>query len=150
MGVDYVQNCIFGFAVKAEDLLVELSPEITEKQPRYDTRTGKVSHYENVVVKQSEEVYRFEDLEDEGIHTLANLIYKKYPDLECHVGSDDDYRPSGIYIGYKLGCRENDWGACLLDGEVSMDELLNMKNSLVEKFPDFKDRIKIHFFWWAG
>lgn len=150
MGVDYVQNCVFGFFIEVEDLLVELSPEITEEQPRYDTRTGKVSHYENVVVKQSEEVYRFEDLEDEEIHILANLIYKKYPDLECHVGSDDDYRPSGIYIGYNLGDGDNDWGTRLLDGEVSIDELLNMKNSLANNFPEFQDKIKIHFFWWAG
>ena len=94
MGVDYVQNCVFGFAVKAEDLVVELSPEIVEEQPRYDTRTGQVSHYEKVIVKQSEEVYRFEDLEDEELYVLAKKISEKYPDLECCVDSDDEYRIS--------------------------------------------------------
>ena len=150
MGVDYIQNCVFGFAVKAEDLLVELSPEITEEQPRYDTRTGQVSHYEKVIVKQSEEVYRFEDLEDEELYVLAKKIGEKYPDFEAQVYTDDNYDEVGIYVGYKLGERANDWGTCLLDGEVSMDELLNMKNSLANNFPEFQDKIKIHFFWWAG
>lgn len=150
MGVDYVQYCVFGFSIEAEDLLVELSPEIVEEQPRYDTRTGQVSHYEKVIVKQSEEVYRFEDLEDEEVYVLVDLINKKYPDFEAQVYTDDNYDEVGIYVGYKLGERANNWGPRLLDGEVSIDELLTMKDSLVEKFPDFKDRIKIHFFWWAG
>lgn len=36
MGVNYSQYCILGICVPQEELEVELSPEETESQPRYD------------------------------------------------------------------------------------------------------------------
>lgn len=151
MGVNYTQNCILGFVIKAEDLLVELSPEISEEQPRYDTRTGKVSHYENVVMKQAETVYRFENLEDDWMPELVESISNKYPHLYCGYNTNDpEYDTPYIYIGYQLGESNDNGNNELLDGEISLEELEVMKNNIIKQFPEFQDEIKIHFFWWAG
>lgn len=148
MGVDHVQHCVFGICLRAADLRVELSPEISEKQPRYDTKTGAITHYEKVVVKHAESMYRFEDLEEGCFFELADAIGRKYENLEslCDGNKEDKH----IYIGYSLGDNAGDWGSDLLSGEVSLHGLVNMENSLRNIFPKFEEDIKIYFFNWVG
>lgn len=152
MGFNYTQHCIFGFKLKVEDLLVELSPEVSENQPRYDTKTGKISHYEKVIIKKAQKVYRFEDIEDDWIPEFVELINEKYPGLSCSYNTDNaDFDTPYIYIGCNIGSMNDDWSRHkFLEGEVSIEQLLEMKNKISEYFPDFQDQIKIHFFCWVG
>jgi len=133
MGVDYNQYCYVGFKVDIEDLEVVVTPEVTEDQPQYDTKTGEITHYDTVVIKDEESHYKFYDLILEDADDMTYDIEERY-DVSCHHDYDEETLLVGVEIGQEL---KEGWSRInLLDGEFSFDELNEIKNKVQEKFPD--------------
>ena len=139
MGVDYNQYCYVGFTLDANDLRVVVSPEVVEYQNRYDPKTGEITHQEEVVVKDEIAVYKFYDIliDDEDVDDLSDIVYEieeRY-EVSCHYDSDEEVLLVGIDISSDLKPDEYS-KISLLDGEVSIEELNNLKKEIQDKFPD--------------
>lgn len=151
MSYSYYQYCILGFGIPASELEIEISPIETEDQPRYDTKTGKISHYETVVIKSGESVYRFQDLEAEHPSELAEEIEIKYPNLIAkyqngEYGNAMDF----LYIGFEVGEQTDVGSINLIDGSLSLRDLSEIENQLIEMFPRYRNEIKLHLFSWIN
>jgi hypothetical protein len=148
MGVNYEQIAVLGIEVKAKDCKVITSPAVYEKQNRYNSKTGKVSHQETVLVKEEEYKYSFGGFEFEDFWDLGNdADFRDMfidPNLEM-VYVCDDYSDGRYLIGYKIGDDADCGRATLLDGEISVAELVEKQLKLEEIFSSNKDRIKLHF-----
>ncbi len=115
MGVNFQQYCLIGRSYKLADLEVVDSEEITEKQPRYDSKTGKVKSHETVIVKEEESHYELLGTSVEDPYEFEELFKKM--GLKAIV---DD---TSIHVGQLLG-RNKDFGRVeLLDGTVELDKL---------------------------
>lgn len=137
MGTSYRQYCLIGFFVPKDELEVEISPEIIDKQPRYDTRTGEITHYQTVIVKHAKNKYVFDEETDESIEDLAYLLQKKYKGL--HFITHYDYCSGdceGLYVGYNLLNKNNNSNIELLNGVLSLEFLEEMKQKIQKIFPD--------------
>jgi hypothetical protein len=145
MGVNYTQHCMLGFYLDADDITVIRQPAIYDEQPRYDTRTGKQTHTEKVLVKQEEAVYQFEDLEDEYLEELGEQIADKYG-VGCRVDQEYEFLCVGIDVAESA-----DYGRVdLLNDDIDIKSLLQEAEELKEKFPQYKDQIGLHFFSYVG
>jgi len=143
MGVNYTQHCMLGFYLDADDITVIRQPAVYDEQPRYDTRTGKQTHTEKVLVKQEEAVYQFEDLEDEWLEELGEQIADKYG-VCCIVDQDHEFVCVGIDVAESA-----DYGRVdLLNDDVSLETLMLWADDLKEQFPKYE--IGLHFFSYVG
>jgi hypothetical protein len=134
MGVNYSQYCYLGLAFDLDEIHFIESPAEYKLEDRYDVKTGKVTHQEKVLVKEEVSYYKinganFEDPDDFNIKNFETI-------------SNNDR----IYVGYSIG-NFRDYGRVdLLEGSISLDELIKMSNEIKNAFPDYKDKVMIHFF----
>jgi hypothetical protein len=115
MGINYKQYCLVGKAYHLSDLEVVDSEEITEKQPRYDSKTGKVKSYETVIVKEEESHYELLGASVEEPYEFEEFFRKK----GLSVVTDDEF----LYVGHLLGEYKDFGRADLLEGSVELNEL---------------------------
>ena len=139
MGVDYNQYCYVGFTVDANDLRVVVSPEVVEWRNRYDPITGEITHQEKVVVKDEVAVYKFYDvlLDEDDVNSIGDIsseIEEKY-EVSCHYDSEEEVLLVGIDISSDLK-HDRYSRVSLFDGEVSIEELNNLRKEVQDKFPD--------------
>lgn len=146
MGTNFTQYAIVGFKVSINDLKEVLSEKITEKQPRYNTKTGKIDKYEEVVVKEETCVYKLFGYTFEStweVHEIAEQICNDF------VYEDDDligvshFDGDDLYIGVSLG-DTNDLGRVeLLEGEMSLEEITRAFEVAKRGLPGYD--IKLYF-----
>lgn len=91
MGVDYTQHCLVGVRVNVADINVVVKEAIYEDQNRYDTRTGKITHVEKVLVKSQVSKFVFNNKEYENIYNIEN----DYKDMTFIYNYDE----SAFYLG---------------------------------------------------
>lgn len=141
MGVNYSQTCILGWVFDSDDVEREVSPAKYEQQARYDTKTGEVSHYDNVLVKARDYALELAGEKADCIWELSEAVAKKFG-LQCATDEDT------FYIGIKLG-EQTDYGrADLLDDTVCLDDLALSINRLRELQGDIAGddtEIALHF-----
>lgn len=136
MGVYFKQHAILGFEIKHKDSKVIISDAVYEEQARYDTKTGKQTHTEKVLVKEAEYKYVYRDLEEECFYYLANKLEDKYKEYSFISVIDID---DSILVGFNLNEKQLDYGrACLLETEIDFDDLLDRTYALMNIFPDEK------------
>lgn len=146
MGINYSQYAVYGFVIKKADCYYVAAPAVTEKQNRYDTKTGKISHTQEVVVKEEEGYYLFSGrkydeffaLYEDMVETLASR------DIDIVYVTDDEYN-SVLYVGRILGKSVDCGRADLLAGPpYSLHELTDLDQWLRSEFPH--DEPALHFF----
>lgn len=137
MGTNYEQQCIVGFMLGDDEAKHILSPAVYEEQARYNTRTGKQTHTEKVLVKEEDYVYRFGDCEGYDLYDLGNTIANKHNVDFFH--DDDGY----LFIGKFVG-ETNDYGRVdLLEDTVSFSLLQSLREDVQDIFKD--QCIELHF-----
>lgn len=127
MGIDYTQCCIYGLAIRKEDVKTVISPAKYEKQNRYNPKTGKVTHTENTLVKEAEESYSIFGVNEESFHELGWALAKAFPELAVYVPYDEDV----IYLGYNVADSEGGGRVTLLRGFICLEELSDLHKQLV-------------------
>ena len=140
MGVNYTQRCILGFLIEADDIEETLEPAIYDEQPRYDTKTGKQTHTERVLVKERVKIFKWADLENEYLYDLGENIADKY-DISFVVDQHCEF----LYIGLDVADSYEYGRVDLLEDTVSLESLQGGVEELQEKFPNCKDEISLHF-----
>lgn len=136
MGVNYSQYCYLGLVFDLDEIEFVESPAEYKLEDRYDTRTGKVTHQEEVLVKEEVCYYKINDVKFE------------HPDdyRAKHFDARFDSYNDRIYVGYKIG-NFHDYGRVdLLEGSVCLDNLTKMSDKIKEAFPEYKDKVMLHFF----
>ncbi len=139
MGTNYYQQCIIGVHFTEEELKKITSPAVFEKQPRYNTRTGKIDHYETILVKNEEYHYSFMgndfyDLEDIElfINGLDVLVTSKNENTHLYIGQY-------IYGHVDYGRVE------LIETEISADSFIKTVESVSNLLKVDKDKVKMYF-----
>jgi hypothetical protein len=143
MGVNYNQTCILGWAFERNDVEREVRPAEYEQQARYNTKTGEVSHYDNVLVKARDYVLELAGEKADCLWELSEAVASKF-DLQCAMDHDEDT----FYIGIKLGEKTNYGRADLLNGTVCMVDLapgINRLRELQEEIAGDDPAIALHF-----
>jgi hypothetical protein len=142
MGVNFIQYCILGWEFTRDDIEQEISPAEYQLQDRFDTKTGKVTHQENVLVKAREYKLAAAGVEADDIYDLAEGIADKYG-LECGIDSDYDR----FWIGFKMGETEDYGRVDLINGSVCLDDFAMSLNTLRELQADIApdQAIELHF-----
>lgn len=143
MSVNYSQTCIIGVAIPTERLRHVLVPAKYDNQPRYDTKTGAVTHYEKVLIQREEYIYRLFSKDYEYLYEIEEGMRSKF-DLDTGFNSEETM----IYIGKSVGKSEDLGRVDLLSGEISFEELNTIKDEVSSKIPDYE--IKIHFIPYCG
>jgi hypothetical protein len=138
MGINYDQCAIIGIELSINDLKVVDKEAVYENQNRYDTRTGKVSKIEKVLVQKEEYHYEFNSKSYDDFYSIEN----DYEDLESFY--DDDY----IYLGLKIGDGKDFGRVDMLEGSLSLEEISEHFKEMKEMFPDME--IKLYFVSKAG
>lgn len=141
MGVNYTQHCILGYGGDLEDYKVVIEDKQYEKQPRYDTKTGEISHYENVLVKNEESHYKLFGCENEYGYELLEDLSRKY---KLNVGFDF-YNAADFAIGYHLGDGKDCGRVDLIEGVVDVDWVVEKRKELADILNCSVEDIKIHF-----
>lgn len=133
MGTSYTQHAFIGTEIYLKDMKTVKSEKITEKQPRYNTKTGKIDRYEEVTVKEAEVVYKVLGIEVDGnygLYDLAETIVQKInsenpetiSDFEVRYLLEDDY----LYIGIDIG-ETKDFGRFYSEeAELSLSEIAKL------------------------
>lgn len=146
MGINYEQKCMLGFIIEEEKIGKEISPAVIEEQPRYDPKTGKIEKYEKIIVKYAEYSYEFLGYVCEDFYDLYEELvehFENLPELNIQVEIIYDGKQQFISIGRNL-IETNDYGrASLIDGILTIEELLEHQKQLKEIFPD--QEIALHF-----
>lgn len=128
MGVNYDQRAILGICISSESAEHELSPAEYVEQPQYDTSTGVQVASKSVLKKHREVEYRYGKWVSYDMYSLGELIAKELH-LSCVFDNDEE----DIFIGFPVG-ETHDYGRVeLLEGEVSLDELENLRAELQER-----------------
>lgn len=145
MSWNATQICILGISVDIEDIRVVDAAEQCETQNRYDTKTGKAIKTESVVIKEEEYHYEWRGCSEKSLWDLSDSLKKKY-NLYCR---HDDEEYGQIYLGYKIGTKEDLGNVELLEGSTSLEDLLEMAKELEDKLGNPLD-ISLHFTYYAG
>lgn len=156
MGVNFYQHCVFGIAVDPTEIV--LGEEIYKEEPRYDTKTGKQTHTEKILVKTKETKYEIkigdkvietdEPVYSPEIHEYIkqlNESAKYHYLLKCIEDQHNIY-----YIGFSLGEVVNYGRADLLDDTIGYSLLQNYADQLVRMLGINHDDISLHFFAESG
>lgn len=128
MGVNYTQICMIGICF--DDVVTETSPPQYEQQARYDTQTGKVDHYEQVLIKQPEKVYQADGLLEDEFEYLVSSLEEKYNNLLVFT----DWDNLKIYVGKSIGNTVDFGRADLLKGSFDLPKIISVFNELQETF----------------
>lgn len=129
MGLDYEQICIFGFKVKNCKKII--APAVYKKQNRYDPKTGKRTHKENVLVQYEESVCEAFDIQGESVDELCYNLGQHYANFNFQYEFGNN---NTIYVGFVLG-ESNDYGRVhLVGGRVFLDKLKSMEEVLKKEF----------------
>jgi hypothetical protein len=131
MGVNYTQHCIMGLELKYEDMKVVVSPAKYEEQNRYDNRTGKVTHTENVLVQREEYYFEAFGVKNEEFYEFVEELADKY-ELDSVIISGE-YSETVVYVGKKIGDEYDCGRVDLLIGNYSLQELQEAQSEVERK-----------------
>lgn len=147
MGVIYKQYAILGIKINKEDIKRVVSEAIYEERPRYDTRTGEKTHLEKVLVREEEEVYEFMGVSSPCFYELYEELCKAFRedlDVELTGGYNDE---ECIYIGKKLGVNTGGYSLDGLEGELSLDDLVDLDSKV---YKILSQESKLYFWTYCG
>ena len=128
MGIDYYQQAIVGIRFSSLAFRRIINAPIWETQNRYDTKTGKVSGTEQVLVKEAEYEWYFpnteividaQDVSNRGL--LWAIIQASHIDLD--ILEIEDY----IYMGKRIHSTKSYGRFHPLEGYYSFEELEEIK-----------------------
>lgn len=150
MGTNFSQSVVFGISANIEDIKVVSRPAEYKMQDRYDPRTGKITHQENVCVKYEEYFYDFCGQIASELDMLELEIREAYPDVS--LWTDYDFgKESQVVVGIGVGENEDMGRVELVRGSVSVEELEILRSKLESYFPDISpDQFKLHFIPYVG
>jgi|688.fasta_scaffold192940_4 hypothetical protein len=131
MGTNFEQKCIVGFILSKKELTVIDQEEQFELQSRYDTKTGKETHKEKVMIREEESYFKFVDIVADDLYNLVNMIKSDYGFEAGTFWSDDD---NYLWVGYELGDTENYGRVDLLTGSLDIEVLRELKGNLEGRF----------------
>lgn len=134
MGTNFEQKCIIGFILSEKELTVIDQEEQFELQPRYDTRTGKETHKEKVIIKDEESHLKFAHIVADDLYDLVELIKTEFGFEAGVFESDFESGIFNMWVGHELGNTENYGRVDLLTGSLNIDELCDLKRNLEERF----------------
>ena len=128
MGIDYYQHVIVGIKFNRDSFRREISPAIWEMQKRYDTKTGKVSHVERVLVKDAQYEWFLPNTNikldckdhydlDSSILKLCKNNFKV--DLDVKIFEDN------IYIGKEINLTQSYGRFHPLNGYIPSEDFKN-------------------------
>lgn len=115
MSINYNQSCLVGVKLYYKDLTVIDSPAEYQLQDRYDTRTGKITWQESILVKSEEWHIEFN-----------GKAYDDYNEIANDYGLDyiEDYQDGCVYIGAEINVSQPNFGrADLLKGQLCLDAI---------------------------
>lgn len=140
MGVNFTQYCILGLEVDCDELKVVTSPEKYESQPRYNTKTGEITHRECVVIQEEQSHYEFLGCVDECIYELGLQLEDMYDidfiyDNDCNV----------MYLGKKLGDEYDCGRVDLLSGYENIPTVVEWSKELAKTLHCNLDDITLNF-----
>lgn len=140
MGVNYDQKCMVGIEIYVSDIKVIIEEAVYENQNRYDSRTGKITKTERVLVKEEDAVYVLMGKKYSDRDSLAKDIAE---DLGLDYSIEDDYFYIGEFVGEENGMGNVD----MLTGSVEISYLVKLMTELKDKLPG---DISLHFLSSAG
>lgn len=118
MSTNYEQKCMVGIKFSVEKITHVVSEAIYEDQIRYDSRTGKVTGTEKVLVKRAELKYVFHG-EGDDWRTLAESFADE---LGLDFFAEDDYFYIGEFVGDEYGMGNID----LLTGSFAISDIVGL------------------------
>lgn len=134
MGIDYTQYCLVGVRVNIQDINVVVKEAVYEDQNRYDTKTGKITHVEKVLVKSQVSKFVFNNKEYENIYNIEN-DYKNMTFLY-------NYDESAFYLGIPVK-EPNSYGSFhSLTGFFLKEEILELFEEASKKL---NRPVQMHF-----
>lgn len=140
MGVNYDQKCMIGLRVDIDDIKVVISEAVYEDQNRYDSRTGKVTHVEKVLVEEERSRYEFMGEAHGEWEVLGYNVARKLK-LQCYTEygyyDQDKFFCIGEFIGESDDCGNVD----LLSGELSLSEI----SEIFERVGNILGPVSLHF-----
>lgn len=138
MGISYDNYLVYGICLNKSECEVIISPAKYEMQNRYDTKTGKIIKQEKVCIKREENKYVFNSWENEDFTELANDIANAN-NLKWFYNYDDS-----CFIGLKAIESDDKGGARMIDGSISISELTELHNKMLDLFPFDEDKLKLY------
>lgn len=135
MGVNYEQHCMVAVSFDWDELKRVTSKAEYKLEDRYDTRTGKVTHQEKVLIKEEEFCYelcgrRFKYIED--IHFEG--LFVEY---------DEDY----LYIGLPVTEPVDLGRVTLLEDSFDLLNLEKLQDRVKKVLPEYANCVGIHLFY---
>jgi len=152
MGTNYNQYCIVGIKLHADDIRHVVSPDEFEEQPRYDTKTGKVSHLEKVLVKKESVIMKYRDfqIDYDSIFEFGEELVLHYkeslPELTYVSDQDNDY----VVIGLFLLSSESYGRVELLEGSSSISEIQELATQVANALNVPIEDIGLHHCYYIG
>lgn len=138
MSVNYEQYCIIGIELRGDIIEEVISEPVYEEQSRYDSKTGKETHKENVLVKQGETKYVFGNYSSDYLYDLGECLEEVFG-LEAVLDQENDV----LYLGFRIGEEQNFGRVDLLVDEIEIEDLVSKKEELSEMFPGYA--VRLHF-----
>lgn len=134
MGVDYTQYCLVGVRVNVQDINVIVEEAVYEYQNRYDTKTGKITHVEKVLVKSQVSKFVFNDKEYKSI---SNIEYD-YEDMIFVYNYDEN----AFYLGIPVTDPSYYGPFHFLEGFFLKEEILELFEEASKKL---NGPVQMHF-----
>lgn len=137
MGVDYRQYCMIGVCFDLKDLKKVTSKAEYQLENRYDTKTGKVTHQEKILVKEEEFHYELCG------HTFEYIDDMKLDGLDIEI----DHEYEDVYVGLPITKSKDIGRVYLLQNSLDMSSLEKLHNKVRDILPQYADSIGLHFFY---
>ena len=140
MGVGYRQYCMSGVSFDWSELKTVIAPAEYKLENRYDTRNGKVTYQEKILVK-----------EEECCYTLCGRTFKYIDDIQLDgLWTEIDYENEIIYIGFPIGEPEDLGRVTLLEDSLDLLNLEKLQDRVKDMLPQYSRRVGMHLFYRVG
>lgn len=138
MSVNYEQHCMIGVSFGFDELKLVISKAEYKFEDRYDTKTGKVTHQEKVLVKEEKVCYE-----------LCGRMFDYIEDIQLDgLDVEIDHSNQIVYIGLLPASEAEDVGrVSLLYDSLDLSNLENLKNEVKRILPQYANRIGLHLFY---
>lgn len=137
MGVDYRQYCMIGVSFDWNELKTVIAPAEYKLENRYDTRTGKVTHQEKILVK-----------EEESCYMLCGRTFKYIDDIRLDgLWTEINYEDQCLYIGLPVTEPEDLGHVTLLEDSFDLLNLEKLQDRVKDMLPQYSRRVGMHLFY---
>lgn len=152
MGVNYTQYAMVGVIITPEEKVI--SEAVYRTEPRFDTKTGKQTHEEKVLVKEETVEFEYKVGSQRFISNYLEYPQELYDKIEQYNKDNDTFiiindiydENGSICIGFNA-CHPADYGRVdLLEGELSLKDFMYHASYLAEAFDIDTEDVKLHFF----